>query len=221
LAVTPDPPADGFVGIPLTTSLQVTEYDRFGNVADSDNVSTIALSANGPGHLRDEPVISTVIDGEAKFSGNLILDSVGDYTLTAASSAPGVSTITSRTFSVNSPPGVLLQFTPSPPSLIEADSSVGAVVVTEQDQFGNRVASDNSTVVTLSADVCGGTVLGMQSLTAGQAIFDTVQAFHTVQHVNLIASASPLLVPMAASASFDVASNIDAIFFDGYEVCVP
>lgn len=206
----------------MSAALQVTEYDRFGNVATNDSASEVSLFANGHGHLDGEPVVAGVSNGVANFSNDLTLDAIGDYTLTASSSAAGTLTVTSGSFSVGIGPAAALYFTPVPPSSIEQGSTLGTVVVAEYDQFGNLVASDNSTMVTLSASACGGTSLGSQPLTAGQASFATTQSFRTAASgLTLSASAAPLTLPMAATANFDVIGIDDYIFFDGYELCRP
>ena len=220
--LSPNPPLNGVVGAPLLGTLWVTEYDSFGNVVTTDETSVVSLSANGAGHLQGDPVAATVIDGVASFNDDLVFDTAGDYTLTASDSATGVIPITSASFSIAPAGAASLQFTPAPASSIERGMTLGSIVVTEVDQFGNRMAADNSTMVKLSADSCGGIVLGTQSLTAGQATFATTQVFRNVA-TGVVLSAAPTTgsVPTAASATFDVDAGSDFVFFDGYEFCEP
>jgi hypothetical protein len=221
LLLSPDPPANGFAGTALAGTQSATEFDGFGNVVTTDETSIISLSANGPGTLQGDPVSAIVKDGVASFISDLVFDTAGDYTLTASDSATDVAPVTSKTFSIAAASAANLQFTPAPPSSIERGQTLGRVVVTEFDQFGNRMAADNSTMVTLSASSCG-VVLGTQPLTAGQTTFQTTQPFRTIAtHVTLTAAPAAGSIAAAASASFDVGVNADFVFFDGYESCEP
>jgi hypothetical protein len=216
-------PPNGIAGVPLSSSVEVDELDAFRNLESGDSISTISLVANGPGHLRGEPVTAVLTKGVAIFSSDLILDTAGIYTLTAASNASGTSSVRSAKFSIMpSTAGAMLQFDSALPSTIERGQTLGRVTVTETDQFGNRMASDNSTTITLLANSCAGLSLGFAPLTAGQVTFDTTQAFHSeTSDVMLTAEPTSTSGPVSATAHFGVTSSPDFVFFSGLESCEP
>jgi hypothetical protein len=216
-------PPNGIAGVPLSSTVEVDEFDAFRNLESGDNVSTISLIANGPGHLRGEPVTMSLTKGIALFSADLILDTAGTYTLTASSNASGARSVRSAEFSIMpSTAGAMLNFEASVPSTIKQGQTLGSVVVTETDQFGNRMASDSSTMVSLRAVSCAGLSLGTAPLTAGQVSFNTVQVFHSVSDdTTLKAESSAMSGPVSATAHFAVTANPDFIFFSGEESCEP
>ena len=95
-------------------------------------------------------VTATAANGVATFS-NLVIDAVGSYTLTA-SDGTLTHTATSGSFTISPASPAELAFAQQPP----ADGTAGAVLspavtVTVQDQFGNTVTTNNSTItLTLS-----------------------------------------------------------------------
>jgi hypothetical protein len=77
----------GTAGQPLTT-FKVVEEDKFGNVITSDNSSTITIAVNtGSSSALDSKstLTATVVNGVATFD-NVILDTAGQYTLSATDS---------------------------------------------------------------------------------------------------------------------------------------
>ena len=77
----------GTAGQPLST-FRVVEEDKFGNVITSDNTSTITIAVNtGSSSALDSKstLTATVVDGVATFN-NVILDTAGQYTLSATDS---------------------------------------------------------------------------------------------------------------------------------------
>ena len=221
LAFNPDPPSDTVAGVAIPGTETVTESDQFGNVVTTDNTSTISIVANGPGSLTTSPATATVAGGIASFSGDLILDKAGSYTLTASTSVSALASVDSQSFTVSAASGNVLQFTPAPADIL-IGQSLGNVTVTEFDSFGNQVASDNSTSITLTAGSCGGTVVGTGMLTGGAVTIDSTLAFHTPANgVSLSATAAGSPAPTAAMSTFNVGINHDFVFFNGFEGCSP
>jgi hypothetical protein len=217
LAFNPDPPANTIAGVAIPGTETVTESDQYGNVLTTDNSSTISLVANGPTSLNGSPVTATVAAGVASFSGDLVLDAAGSYTLTASTSASAIPTITSQAFTVSAASGSVLKFTPAPGDIAQG-KSLGNVTVTEYDSFNNPVLSDNSTNVTLTTGACN-TTLGTGTLTGGVVTIATSLDFHTVAS-GVALSATGSTNPTPASATFNVTAG-DVVFFNGFESCTP
>jgi hypothetical protein len=92
----------GTAGQPLST-FRVAEEDKFGNVITSDSTSTITVAVNtGPtGGVADSKstLTATVDDGIATFD-NVILDTAGQYTLSATDSNSLYPTVVSGSIRV-------------------------------------------------------------------------------------------------------------------------
>lgn len=223
LIFNPDPPSDTVAGVAIPGTLSVSEIDQYANVVTSDNASSVSLVANGPGALNGSPVSATVVAGVASFNGNLVLQTAGSYSLTASTSASATANATSQAFSVSAGSGATLQFTPTPASIVQGQT-LGSVSVTEYDNFGNVVLSDNTTPVTLTSNTCGSITLGSGVLTGGVVTFATTQRFYLVaQNVGLTAMATGNPAPAPAAATFDVNLDMtaDIVFHDGFESCAP
>jgi subtilase family serine protease len=221
LAFNPDPPSNTVAGVAIPGTETVTESDQYDNVVTTDNSSTISIVANGPGSLVASPVTATVSAGVASFNGDLILDKAGSYTLTASTSASALASATSQSFTVSAASGNGLQFTPAPGDIL-LGQSLGNVTVTEYDDFGNQILSDNSTSITLTAGSCGGTTLGTGVLTGGVVTIDSTLDFHTLATgVSLSATAAGSPAPKPATSTFNVGANGDFLFFSGFDACVP
>ncbi|HEV3298069.1 MAG TPA: malectin domain-containing carbohydrate-binding protein [Planctomycetaceae bacterium] len=91
-------PASGTTGQALSPSVEVAVEDQFGNVA-TGNSSTVTLAvASGPGGFASgSTTIAKAVSGVATFS-NLLLDTVGPYTLGASDG--GLSPATSATITL-------------------------------------------------------------------------------------------------------------------------
>jgi hypothetical protein len=112
-----------------------------------------------------------------------------------------------------------LTITQAPASIVQG-STLGSVTVTEFDA-SNQQTADSTTQVTLTADTCGGTVLGTGTLNGGAITFDTTTRFKTpAASLSLTASAGAA-APSAASASFSVVADSDWVFWSGFESCTP
>jgi hypothetical protein len=112
-----------------------------------------------------------------------------------------------------------LAITQAPASVVQGNA-LGSVTVTEYDA-SNQQTSDSTTQVTLTAGACGGTVLGTGTLNGGAITFATTAKFRApATNVSLVASATAVL-PIAASAGFDVVADPDWVFWSGFESCAP
>ena len=150
-------PATGTAGNALSSVTVVVE-DQFGNVVTTDS-STVTISvASGPGGFATGSTISmAVLNGVATFS-NLILTTAGSYTLSASdgsltSSGPS----TAITLNAAQAAKVVLQQIPATGT---AGSALSSVTVVVEDQFGNIVTTDSSTVTLSVASGPGGFATG-------------------------------------------------------------
>ena len=112
-----------------------------------------------------------------------------------------------------------LAISQAPASVVQGNA-LGSVTVTEYDA-SNQQTSDSTTQVTLTADSCGGTVLGTGTLNGGVITFATTTKFKTpATNLTLTASAAAA-PPSVASVSFNVVADPDWMFWSGFEDCTP
>ena len=199
----------------LTPQPAVTVQDAGGNTVTSDNATSITLAIGtnpAAGTLACTGGLSkTVTAGVASFAGCTINNPGTGYTLTADDGAGGLALITGAAFNVVAGPATKLAFTTQPGGGIEDTPWATQPVVTVQDQFGNTVTTDSSTVVTLAitSPVVGGGSLSCtgglsKTVTAGVASFTGCKLDAPVVGYRLTATSVPVLTP-ATSDAFDVA----------------
>jgi len=207
-------PVDGTAGIALGT-VTVEIQDALGNPVVGDN-NSVTLSIGGPGPFDPASTVTVnAVDGVATFS-NLILDTAGTgYTLTADDTADVLTSSPSDAFAI-APGAPLLVFTTEPTNVGQG-TTLGTVVVTEQDSFGN-VIDDNSNVdFTIAA--CGGPVaIGSVVMVNGVATLNSSAVFYTLA-THTIGATNTNNLATGTSASFDVIANGDFVFADGFEGC--
>ncbi|HXY37963.1 MAG TPA: hypothetical protein VEI07_27290, partial [Planctomycetaceae bacterium] len=126
-------------------NVTVTVEDSAGNVVTSDN-STIRLRINGPGRFAGDghTMTATAVNGVATFN-SLALDRAGTYTLTAADHQDGYTTSNSFTISADTSDEHLV-FLRSDPRRGTVDNTLRTIKVAIEDQYGNILKSDTSTV---------------------------------------------------------------------------
>jgi hypothetical protein len=142
-------PTNTVAGVAITPAVTVTVQDADGNPVTSGAGSTasvtIAIGTNpGGGTLSGTKTVAAVA-GVATFSG-LSIDHVSTgYTLTAAST--GLAGATSGTFNITAGAANKLAFTAQPPGTTVAGVAFATQPqVTVQDQYGNTVTTDSSSV---------------------------------------------------------------------------
>jgi hypothetical protein len=210
-------PSDALAGMANNPAIVATVTDIAGNPVAGESVSLTVASGPAAAFTAITNPQTTDASGKATFA-DAVLTVAGTYTLGAAD---GALNATSNSFKVLAASPDHLAFTPVPGDIVQGQS-LGTVTVTEYDAFNNQVVADNTTLVSLTAGSCGGTVLGgTQALNGGAVSFATTQSFMTAASgVSLSATpgASP---PTAASSTFNVASNTDFVFSDGFDGCRP
>ncbi|MBU6199439.1 MAG: hypothetical protein KGP08_07270, partial [Xanthomonadaceae bacterium] len=116
---------------------------------------------------------------------------------------------------------VALVFTAQPANVAQGTTQ-GTIAVTEQNQYGYVVTSDNSSTVNFTVVACGGPVsLGSATMSNGVAtLSNSTQRFYTVAAgLTTGAASSGTFSGTAASGTFNVMSNPGLIFSDGFDGC--
>jgi len=103
------------------------------------------------------------------------------------------------------------------PGSISQGNRLGTVVVTEKDSGGNTVPASGT--VTFTVVACGGpVVIGTVPMTAGVATLSASnQGFYTLATGLQVGASNGSLA--ASSSGFDVTSNSDLAFSNGFEAC--
>ncbi len=164
-------PTDTVAGQAVAPAITVQAMDQFGNLVAGDNINLNVLNGSDP-----TPFLTlsakTDDNGIATFSG-LSLTTAGTYTLIASDGE--ASTGNSSTFTISPAGAYVVAFVQQPGGTSIGSAISPSPVVYVEDQFGNLVASDNSTVI-LSATMGPGSLNGTTTVQAknGIATFDSV-----------------------------------------------
>jgi hypothetical protein len=187
--------------------------DASGNPVPGDSITlTIATGPAGATLTGGGPVASDA-SGNASFS--ISVDEVGAYTLQAGD---GTLTATSNSFNAAPGPATQLFFTTEPVDIMQAGTE--AVDVAVEDASGNIITTDETTVVTLQVQTsCGLLTLGSQTVVDGVASFSGLQFYTVATGLTLQATSDTSL--SGTSSAFDVTTNGDILFADGFESCRP
>ncbi|HET9189132.1 MAG TPA: hypothetical protein VFN69_00995 [Rudaea sp.] len=210
-------PSDALAGMSNSPAIVATVTDVAGNPVAGESVSLTVASGPAAAFASITNPQTTDASGKATFA-DAVLTVAGTYTLGAAD---GALNATSNSFKVLAASPDHLAFTPVPGDIVQGQT-LGTVTVTEYDAFNNQVVADNTTLVSLTAGSCGGTVLGgTQALNGGAVSFATTQSFMTVASGVSLSAAPGASPPTAASSTFNVASNTNFVFSDGFDGCRP
>jgi subtilase family serine protease len=164
-------PTTGGAGAALST-IKVAIEDQNGQVVTTDN-STVAIAvASGPGNFAAGSTLTAqAVNGVATFS-NLVLDTLGTYTLQATDGSDTAATSGSITIGAGQASKVVFTQVPATGT---AGATLGKVSVAVEDQFGNVVTTDSSSV-TIAVASGPGSLSGITSTNAvnGVANFTTL-----------------------------------------------
>jgi hypothetical protein len=145
LVFTTQPPSGGTAATPFGAVVQV--QDTYGNLVTSSGASVTITS---PASVTGTTTVSAV-GGVATFT-NLILNTSGAYTLTAASS--GLSSANSSSITIGAGAASQLAFTTEPPANV-ADGTAFTAVIQVQDANNNLVTTNNTASVTITTTAPG------------------------------------------------------------------
>jgi sugar lactone lactonase YvrE len=155
-------------GQPVTVEVE----DPYGNLVTSSTANVTLAIASGPGALLGTTTVAAS-GGVASFS-NVAIDQSGSHTLIASGAGLG-GTATSSQFTITAGAPAQLAFTAQPANTPGADAMANVLVAVE-DQYGNMVTTDNSSVtLTLNPAASGGggvlTGTATQNVSGGVATF--------------------------------------------------
>jgi len=208
LSFTVQPP-DGTAGVALTPAVEVQVFDAFGNPVLSDNSTSVTLARIGgdPAATLGGGGPVTVSNGVAVFNA-ITVDLVGnDYQLQAA--ATGLTGDTSQVFEIFPGAAAALRFDVQPSTTLVNSAITPAVVVSLRDAFGNLVAGDNSTEISLILNGPGAALLNYTPtvVTGGLASFPGLAVDTAGVGYSLDAQASPGPLPTQTSALFNITES--------------
>ncbi len=208
LKIQTQPAPTATAGQAFSTQPVIDELDQYGNLetTDSSTVITAAVSF-GNGTLAGTTT-ATVVGGVATFT-NLADTAIGTISLGFAGG--GLSVGPSNQIVINPGAATQLVIQTQPYASVTAGNPLtDPIVVDEEDQYGNIVTTDNSTVVTASLATGAGTLNGTTTATVvnGVASFndleDNTAGALTLQfaagNLPAVVSNSSVVSPAAASA---------------------
>ncbi len=131
-------------GQTIAPAVQVAVEDAFGNVITSDTSTVTIAVASGPGGFTAGSTASVAaVAGVATFD-SLVLDTSGNYSLTATDGA--LASVTSNKFAVSTAPASQLVYTRSATTGTAGQTLRPTFRVSVEDALGNVVTSDTSTI---------------------------------------------------------------------------
>jgi len=210
-----------FGGQPTTASagqslgaVVVDVEDQSGNVLAADDSSVTLSVATGPSSALNGTLTVQAVNGVATF-GELTLDIAGTYTLAATDSTSGATAVASDSFVVNAAAAARLAWAVQPGNVITGDVISPAAAVHVEDQFGNIVASNNSTVsLGIATGPASATLGGATAVAAiqGVATFSNLSlepagAYSLIATDGSLTSAISTSFNVTAPASFATLSN--------------
>ncbi len=142
-------PTNSTAGVAVS-SVNVTVEDAQGNPVTGDSSTVTLLLSGGTFAGGNTTATAQAVNGVATFN-SLVINTAGTYTLSASDG--GLTGDTSNSFSVTAASPATLAFTQQPTGSV-AGVPLNTIAVAVQDQFGNTILNDGSTVtLTLSSGV--------------------------------------------------------------------
>jgi hypothetical protein len=167
-------PGNTVAGKALAPAIVVDIEDALGNIVTS-NTSKVTLSVASGGGTLGGTVSVAAKAGVATFSG-VLLTKAGAHTIKAADGS--LTSATSKSFTITAAAAAKLVLAAALPATVTAGKAISpAVVVDVEDQFGNIVTTNTSTVkFSIASGPTGGTLTGTASVAAkaGVATFSNL-----------------------------------------------
>ncbi len=156
-------------GITIGPAMTVDVDDAFGNLVTT-NSSTITVGiASGPSGAKVSGSASAAASGGVAMLGGVILDTAGNYTLKFSDGS--LTSATSSSFAVSPAAASKLAFVQQPSGAAPGVAISPAVTVAVEDQFGNVITSDSSTInMALASGPSGAALTGTTSAGASSGI---------------------------------------------------
>ncbi|MCB0218058.1 MAG: PD40 domain-containing protein, partial [Chrysiogenetes bacterium] len=186
---------DSLAGAPIILQVQ----DQFGNLVDDQNAQIVATLSSGTGNLLGTTTVNT-FNGEAVF-GNLRYDLAEVVTVLFTDAGGNLTARTTGPITITPSTGARIVFGTPPRSSEPVDSVWQGFTIEVQDQFGNLVATDNSSVIELTLSAPGGTLSQGMAVAAPEVI--GVGTGASGQEFSAIALASSPVVPNSITLTAD------------------
>jgi hypothetical protein len=154
-------PTSAIAGTTIGPSITVDVEDPYGNVVASDSSDVTLSIATGPGSLLGTLTVAAV-NGVATFS-DLSINIAGSYTLSASDGS--IAGATSNSFTISPAAASKVAFVQQPTNSTAGDNINPPVTVAVEDQYGNRLTTDNSNV-TLAVATGPGAINGTLTVAA-------------------------------------------------------
>jgi hypothetical protein len=152
-------------GATISPAVTVDVEDASGDVITTNTSSVTLAIATGPGSLGGTVTVQAV-NGVATFN-SLTLDTAGSYTLNATDGS--LTHATSSAFTVSPAAATKLAFTQQPSFVTINTTITPAITVSVEDQFGNVITSNSSTV-TIAKASGPGTLSGTLTAAASNGV---------------------------------------------------
>ena len=160
LVVTQQPSATATAGVTFSKQPIVEEEDALGNVITTDSTSTVTVARgnHGTGALQGSSLTVTLVNGGHLHRGSSTM-SLRSLNLSFSTTA-GAFTATSNDIAVSPATASKFVVTQQPSTTATAGVAFATQpVVTEEDAFGNVIATDNITTVTATRGSLGNATL--------------------------------------------------------------
>jgi phosphoribosylcarboxyaminoimidazole (NCAIR) mutase len=165
-------PGDTTAGVAFASQPKVTVQDQYGNTVTSDTSSVTIAVTGGAATLSGCAANPTAATAGVATFGGCTITTAGTYTLTATDGS--LTSAVSGSFTIGPAAANKLSFTQSPGNTVAGVAFASQPQVTVQDQYGNTVTSDTSSVtiaVTGGAATLSGCAANPEPATAGVATF--------------------------------------------------
>jgi phosphoribosylcarboxyaminoimidazole (NCAIR) mutase len=163
-------PGDTTAGVAFASQPKVTVQDQYGNTVTSDTSSVTIAVTGGAATLSGCAANPTAATAGVATFGGCTITTAGTYTLTATDGS--LTSAVSGSFTIGPAAANKLSFTQSPGNTVAGVAFASQPQVTVQDQYGNTVTSDTSSVtiaVTGGAATLSGCAANPKPATAGSS----------------------------------------------------
>ncbi len=201
-------PGDTTAGVAFASQPKVTVQDQYGNTVTSDTSSVTIAVTGGAATLSGCAANPTAATAGVATFGGCTITTAGTYTLTATDGS--LTSAVSGSFTIGPAAANKLSFTQSPGNTVAGVAFASQPQVTVQDQYGNTVTSDTSSVtiaVTGGAATLSGCAANPEPATAGVATFGGC-TITTAGTYTLTATDGSLTSAVSGSFTITAATNI-------------
>ncbi|MGO9855019.1 MAG: beta strand repeat-containing protein [Acidimicrobiales bacterium] len=158
-------PTNTTAGLAISPAVTVQAEDQYDNpVGDGGATVTIAVHSGPGGFTSSTTSVPTTLGGLGTFS-NLVLDTAGNYTITASSSP--LTPVTSGPFTVNAGPAYAINVVSgTPQTATQGQGFANPLVVKVTDQYNNTVSGASVKFMAPSSGASGTFSNSLDSITA-------------------------------------------------------